>query len=165
MNQRGGLFRVAQREVCDGRARLEAQLQHSWWRTCEMVTVTTEGGVLKLQLSPLHKLLAFKGSLEIPLDAVDRVEQAPDIARSGPDGTRNPGTSIPYVIHVGSFNSGVKRTFWAVQNPEKAISIWIKHGMFASTEGRYDQVVVEVADPADTIQEIERARNRRWKAS
>lgn len=130
-----------------------------------MVTVTIEGSVLKLQLSPWQKALALKGSLEIPLDAVDRVEQASEIARSGPDGTSNPGTSIPYVIHAGSFNSGVKRTFWVVHNPEKTISIWMNYGMFAGTEDRYDQVVVEVAHPADTIHEIERALTRRPEAS
>jgi hypothetical protein len=130
-----------------------------------MVTVTIESGVLKLQLSPMHKVLAFKGSLEIPLQAVDRVARASEIARSGPDGTRNPGTSIPYVLHAGSFHSGVKRTFWDVHNPEKAISIWINDGMFAGAEDRYDQVVVEVANPADTIHEIERALARRSEAS
>jgi hypothetical protein len=33
-----------------------------------MVTATIECGVLKLKLLPFHKVLALKGSLEIPLD-------------------------------------------------------------------------------------------------
>lgn len=130
-----------------------------------MVAATIENGVLKLQLSPWHTVLAWKGSLEIPLEAIDRVEEASEIARSGPDGTRNPGTSIPYVIHAGSFNSGVKRTFWDVHNPDHAISLWINHGMFAGTEDRYDQVVIEVAHPADTIKKIKEALTRRSEAS
>jgi hypothetical protein len=125
-----------------------------------MVTATIERGTLRLQLSPLHKALALKGSLEIPLDAVDRVERAPEIARSGPEGTRYPGTSIPHLIHAGSFNSGVKRTFWDVHNPDKAISIWMKSRMFAGFENQYDQVVVEVAYPTETIKEIEAALPR-----
>jgi hypothetical protein len=122
-----------------------------------MVTATIEDGVLRLQLSPLHRVLALKEFLEIPLDAVDRIERTPEIARSGPQGTRNPGASIPPLVHVGSFDSGVKRTFWDVHNPDNAISIWIKNGMFGASEDRYDQVVVEVADPAETINEIKRA--------
>lgn len=122
-----------------------------------MVTVNIERGILRLQLSPLHKALALKGRLEIALDGIDRVERAPEIARSGPEGTRYPGTSIPHLIHAGSFTSGVRRTFWDVHNPDKAISIWIKRGMFAGFEDLYDQIVVEVADPTETIKEIQQA--------
>jgi hypothetical protein len=124
-----------------------------------MVTVTIGRGVLNLELSPLHKLLALKGSLEIPLEAIDRVEKAPEIARSGPDGTRNPGTSVPHLINAGSFNSGVRRTFWDVHNPDNAISIWLKGTMFSIGDDRYDQIVVEVADPDETIRKIEAARS------
>jgi hypothetical protein len=123
-----------------------------------VVTVKIQDGLLKLELSPLHKVLALKPALEIPVQAIDRVEIAPEIARSGPDGTRNPGTSIPHVIHAGSFNSGVRRTFWDVHNPDHAILIKLKHGMFAGLEDHYDEVVVEVGDPAATVNEIERAR-------
>jgi hypothetical protein len=123
-----------------------------------MVTATINAGVLKLDLSPLHKVLALKGCLDIPLEAIDRVAKAPEIARAGPEGTRNPGTSVPHLINAGSFNSGVKRTFWDVHNPDKAISIWVKGGMFSSGDDRYDQIVVEVANPDETIAQIEGAR-------
>ena len=122
-----------------------------------MVTITVENGLLNLELSPMHNLLAFKASLDIPLDAIDSVEKAPEIARAGPDGTRNPGTSIPFLIYAGSFNSGVERTFWDVHNPDNAITIKLKSPLFAGMADRYDRFVVEVADPAATIHEIERA--------
>jgi hypothetical protein len=122
-----------------------------------MVTATIASGVLKLKLSPLLKVMALKKSLQIPLEAIDRVEKAPEIARAGPDGTRNPGTSVPHLINAGSFNSGVRRTFWDVHNPDNAISIWLRSSMFINSDDRYDQIVIEVSDPAETIDRIERA--------
>jgi hypothetical protein len=123
-----------------------------------VVTAVIEHGVLRLELSPLHKVLALKGSLEIPLDAIASIETARETARAGPEGTRNPGTSIPHLINAGSFNSGVNRTFWDVHNPDNAIKIRLRSGLFAGIEDRYDEVIVEVANPAETIGEIERAR-------
>jgi hypothetical protein len=125
-----------------------------------MVTATIENDVLNLRLSPLHKLLAFKGSLEIPLEAIDRVERAAEIARSGPRGSRNRGTRIPYLLYAGSFRSAASRTFWDVRNPENAISIWIKDTMFAGSDEGFDQIIVEVSNPAETVGEIERALAR-----
>ena len=122
-----------------------------------MVTAVIEHGILRLELSPLQKVLALKGALEIPLNSIQSVDIAPDIARAGPEGMRNPGTSIPHLINAGSFNSGVKRTFWDVHNPDKAIRIKLTSGLFAGVEVRYDEVLVEVANPAETIAQIERA--------
>ena len=126
-----------------------------------MVTVLINEGVLRMELSSLHKVLAMKRSLEIPLESIESVEIACEIARVGPEGTRNPGTSIPYLIHAGSFNSGVKRSFWDVHNPDRAIKINVKNGLFAGIEDRYDEVVVEVADPMETIRTIEGALRSR----
>ncbi len=122
-----------------------------------MVKAKIDGGVLRLDLSPMHKILALKGSLQIPLDAIKSIAIDPETVRAGPDGTRNPGTSIPHLVNAGSFNSGVKRSFWDVHNPDNAITIRLKSGMFAGMEDRYDEVVVEVSNPAETISEIERA--------
>ena len=126
-----------------------------------MVTVFIEGGLLRLELSSLHKVLAMKGSLEIPLEWVESAEIASEVARAGPEGTRNPGTSIPHLISAGSFNSGVKRCFWDVQNPDRAIRIKLKSSLIAGMEDRYDEVVVEVAEPTETIRDIEGALSGR----
>lgn len=125
-----------------------------------MVTATIEDDVLNLRLSPLHALLALKGSLEIPLEAIDRVERAAETARSGPKGRRSPGTSIPRLLYAGSFRSAASRTFWDVRCPENAISIWIKDKMFSGSDEGFDQIIVEVSDPAETVGEIERALAR-----
>jgi hypothetical protein len=126
-----------------------------------MVTVLINEGVLRVELSPLHKVLAMKGSLEIPLASIESVEIASEIARVGPEGTRNPGTSIPHLINAGSFNSGVKRSFWDVHNPDRAIKINVRNSLFGGIEDRYDEVVVEVADPGETIRKIEGALRSR----
>jgi hypothetical protein len=126
-----------------------------------MVTVLINQGVLTVELSSLHKVLAMKRSLEIPLESIESVEIASEIARLGPEGTRNPGTSIPHLINAGSFNSGVKRSFWDVHDPDRAIKIKLKNGLFAGIEDRYDEVVVEVADPMETIRKIEGALRSR----
>ncbi len=122
-----------------------------------MVTAKIERGVLQLDLSPLHKLLALKRSLQIPLDTIDSIEIDSETARAGPQGTRNPGTSIPHVISAGSFNSGVKRTFWDVHNPDKAVTIKLRGGTFIGMEDLYDEVVVEVTNPEQTVSEVKRA--------
>jgi hypothetical protein len=122
-----------------------------------MVTVLINKDVLRVEPSSLHKVLGMKRSLEIPLESIESIEIAKEIARVGPEGTRNPGTSIPHLIHAGSFNSGVKRSFWDVHNPDRAIRINIKNGLLAGIEDRYDEVVVEVADPMETIRKIEGA--------
>jgi hypothetical protein len=132
---------------------VDAELQYLRGR-CLVVTAIVENGVLRLDLSPLHKVLALKGSLQIPLTAIESVEIDGETAHAGPQGTRNPGTNIPHLINAGSFNSAVNRTFWDVHNPDNAIVIKLRSGMFAGMEDRYDEVIVEVANPAETIVEI-----------
>lgn len=121
-----------------------------------MVTVAIDSSVVKISVRGIHKVLAMTGSLEIPLASIEFAERASALAREGPSGTRNLGTSIPYVINAGSFNAGVSRSFWDVHNPDKAIRIKLKSspGLFAGLRDRYDEIVVEVADPVETLAEL-----------
>jgi hypothetical protein len=83
---------------------------------------------------------------------------AAERARAGPKGTRNPGTSIPGLLTAGTFNAGVYRTFWDVHNPDNAISIRLRNSqLFAGIEDRYDELIVEVENPAETTERINRA--------
>jgi hypothetical protein len=124
-----------------------------------VVTAQIADGILYLRVRGLHKVWAMTDSLEIPLASIETVEAAGAIARSGPEGTRNPGTSIPFLLNAGSFNSGVKRSFWDVHNPDNAIRIKLKssRGLFSAVEDRYDEVIVEVLAPAETVAEINQA--------
>ena len=107
----------------------------------------------------LHKVCAMRDSIQIPLASIEIVRMDAERARAGPEGTRNPGTSIQGLLTAGTFNAGVKRTFWDVRNPDNAISIRLKNtqDLFAGIEDRYDELIVEVADPAETVDRINRA--------
>jgi len=107
----------------------------------------------------LDKLWAFKDSIQIPLASIETARTDAERARAGPEGVRNPGTSIAGVIRAGTFTAGANRTFWDVHNPDHAISIKLRNpqDFFAGIEDRYDEFIVEVENPADTVERINRA--------
>ncbi len=121
-----------------------------------MVDVEITNGILELRVRGLHKLWAFRDSVQIPLASIEVVRIDAARARAGPEGARNPGTSIPGVITAGTFNAGVNRTFWDVHNPDHAISIKLRNpqDLFAGIDDRYDEFIVEVADPVETVERI-----------
>jgi hypothetical protein len=124
----------------------------------KLVNAQIINGVLELRVRGLHKLWAMKDSIQIPLASIEIVRMSAERARAGPEGTRNPGTSIPGVLNAGSFNAGVYRTFWDVHNPDNAISIRLRNDRpFAGIEDRYDELIVEVENPAETRHRINRA--------
>jgi hypothetical protein len=104
----------------------------------------------------LHKLWAFRDSIQIPLASIEVVRIDAARARAGSEGARKPGTSIPGVLTAGTFNAGVNRTFWDVHNPDHAISIKLRNpqDLFAGIDDRYDEFIVEVADPVETVERI-----------
>jgi hypothetical protein len=101
----------------------------------------------------------MRDSIQFPLASIEIVRTDAARARAGAEGTRNPGTSIPGVLTAGTFTAGVYRTFWDVHNPDNAISIRLRSSqdLFAGIEDRYDELIVEVADPAETVERISRA--------
>jgi hypothetical protein len=124
-----------------------------------LVDVQISDGILELRVHGLDKLWAFKDSIQIPLASIEIVRIDAERARAGPEGARNPGTSIAGVIRAGTFAAGVNRTFWDVHNPDHAISIKLRNpqDLFAGIEDRYDEFIVEVENPAETIERINRA--------
>jgi hypothetical protein len=123
-----------------------------------MVSAQIIDGCLELDVCGTHKLWALKRTIHISLAAIESAEVAAERARAGPEGTRNPGTSIPGLLVAGSFNAGVKRVFWDVHNPDKAIRIKLNatRPLFSGIDDRYDEVIVEVADPLQTVAGINR---------
>lgn len=125
-----------------------------------MVAVSIENKILRLEVKGLHKLWSFKCALEIPLTAIEDVRKDPQLARGPGLALRFPGTHIPWVIAAGTFYKGGKRMFWDVHKPENAVVITLKsgrHDVMTYSDDRYDEVVVEVADPAETVQKIKAA--------
>lgn len=63
---------------------------------------------------------------------------------------RMPGTNIPGVITAGTFYQDGKRVFWDVHRPENTIVIDLH-------DERFNELVVEVADPAAAVSLIQQS--------
>lgn len=116
-----------------------------------MVDLSTNESVLTLHVRGADKLWAFKSSLEIPLAHIAGVRADPEIARGWYHGVRMPGTNVPGVITAGTFYQDGKRVFWDVHHPENTIVIDLH-------DERFNQLIVEVADPAAAVAMIQAAR-------
>ena len=111
---------------------------------CVMVDVRVFGDKLVLNVEGADKLWALKSSLEIPLQHVISVKADPEAAKGWYHGLRLPGTNIPGVLTAGTFYHDGQRVFWDVHHPEKTIVVELR-------DERYNQLIVEVADPAAAV--------------
>ena len=109
-----------------------------------MVDVSVGDGKLTLHVRGADKLWAFKSSLEIPLEHIAGVEADPAAAHRWFHGIKLPGSNIPGVLTAGTFYQHNQRVFWDVHNPDNTVAIALR-------DERYNQLIVEVADPAATI--------------
>ena len=109
-----------------------------------MVDLTVIGDRLRVDVRGSDKVLAFKGSLDIPLEHITGIRMDPEIAKSWNHGVRFPGTHVPGVITAGTYYQDGKRVFWDVHHAERAVVIDLCDEM-------YDRLVVEVADPAEAV--------------
>ena len=63
---------------------------------------------------------------------------------------RMPGINVPGVITAGTFYQDGKRVIWDVHHPEKTIVIDLH-------DERYNELIVEVDDPASAVNLIQNA--------
>jgi hypothetical protein len=115
-----------------------------------MVELAVGEGKLTICVQGADKLWAFKSSLEIPLVHIAAIRADPGIAHGWWHGVRLPGTSVPGVITAGTFYQDGKRVFWDVHNPANTVVITLR-------DERYDELVVEVADPQAALKMIQDA--------
>ena len=113
-----------------------------------MVEISVIEDALHLEVQGWDKLWALKSRLTIPLAHVLGVRADPAIARGWWHGIRAPGTQVPGVITAGTFYQQGKRVFWDVHQPENTIVLDLE-------DERYDQLIVEVADPVAVVRQIE----------
>lgn len=118
-----------------------------------MVVISVRGDKLRLQVKGLDRLWAMRSRLDIPLGAVRAARVDPDVARGLWKGVSAPGTHIPGFIIAGTFYQDDKRIFWDVKDPEKTVVIDL-------VGQRYDQLIVEVADPQAAVALVEGAMAR-----
>lgn len=116
-----------------------------------MVDVKIEGGKVVLTLEGLDKLWALKSHLAIPLDNVAAVRADPQIvAQKGSTGLKLTGARLGERLIAGSFRQDGKTVFWDVHDPAKAIVLDLH-------DEHYAQLIVEVADPAATVAQVQAA--------
>jgi hypothetical protein len=113
-----------------------------------MVTVSVEGANLVLVVEGIDKLWALKSRLEMPLAHIRSVCIDPPEVHDWWKGIKAYGSSIPGVLTAGTFYYHDRRIFWDVHHPENAIGIDLH-------DERYDQIIIEVADPAASIALLE----------
>jgi hypothetical protein len=116
-----------------------------------MVEIEIADGRAVFEVQGWDRLWALKSRLEIPLANVRGVRADPDVARGWWKGIRAPGTHIPGVIVAGTFYHQGKRIFWDVKDPERTIVVEL-------ADDRYDELIVEVADPAAEVARLAAAR-------
>lgn len=116
-----------------------------------MVIIEIADGNLILEVQGWDKLWALKSHMEIPLTNIEHVFADPTTTLGWWKGFRAPGTHIPSVIVAGTFYQDGKRIFWDVKNPENTIVIEL-------ADERYNQLIVEVADPIKTVKAIQAAK-------
>jgi hypothetical protein len=115
-----------------------------------MVELSIAEGKLMLCVIGADKLWALKSGLEIPLVHIAGVRADAEVARGWWHGIRLPGTNVPGVITAGTFYQDGKRVFWDVHHPERTIVIDLH-------DERYNELVIEVADPQAAINLIQSA--------
>lgn len=112
-----------------------------------MVDLSVSEGVLTMHVRGMDQVFALKSTLEIPLQHVAGVRADPEVARGWWHGIRMPGTQIPGILTAGTFYQHGQRIFWDVHNPDNTIVIELH-------DERYNELIVEVADPAAAILQI-----------
>jgi hypothetical protein len=115
-----------------------------------MVDVTINDGVVTFDVQGLDKLWSLKSRLDISLAHLKGVRADPSVAHGWWHGIRLPGTNIPGVLTAGTFYHDGKRVFWDVHNPENTVVIEL-------LDERYNELIVEVADPATVVSRLHAA--------
>lgn len=118
-----------------------------------MVALSIEDGVATFEVEGADKLWALKSRLEIPLAHIRGARVDREIAHGWWHGLRAPGTSVPGIITAGTFYQHGMRVFWDVHDPANVIVVEL-------ADERYDELVIEVADPELTVATIAAAVGR-----
>ena len=119
-----------------------------------MTEIELTENTLLIHVQGVHKVLALKSQLEIPLTHVVGAAIDPTVAEKwghlNLKELRAPGTGLPGVIKAGSFRLEGQWAFWDVHDPRKAITITL-------ADEHYTKLVLEVTDPAAAVARIEEA--------
>src|SRR4051794_24665636 len=115
-----------------------------------MAIVEIDGERLTVSVTGLDAVLAFKHTLEIPIRHVAGIDAGSAEAGKVFHGLRLPGTNLPGIVTAGSFLWAGEWSFWDVHDPRKALTIRLN-------DEHYSRIVVQVDDPAATIELVRTA--------
>jgi hypothetical protein len=119
-----------------------------------MARIETTPQSLIVYITGLDRMLTFRGSLEVPMANVLSVEYNPQDTQRELDAFWNetfiPGAVAPGKSLVGTFTEHGDRIFWDVHHADRAVTVNLTHH-------RYAKVIVEVANPEQTVREIQEA--------
>ena len=115
-----------------------------------MTEAGARDGALVIEVQGWDKLWSMTSRLEIPLENVINVRPADDEV----GGIRLLGTHLPGVVTAGTFLQEGSWVFWDVHDPAKAIVVDLR-------DERYSKLIIEVADPAETVSALKHALFRR----
>lgn len=121
-----------------------------------MAKVEVDGAAVRIELSRFERVVGLLPSTEVPLDAIDSVELAPD-PHAVVRGVRAPGLGIPRSTKIGTWRGRSGRTFVCVRGSRAAVVL--------TTVGRekktFDRYVVSVDDPEAVVAAIDDAMSAR----
>ncbi len=118
-----------------------------------MVDVTIEGGRAAFNVEGMHKLWSFRSRLEIPLTHILDVEANVEQVGRWWHGIKVLGTDVPGLFAGGTFYYHGELVFWDVSDPAKTVIVSLDHE-------RYRKLILEVADPAETVAKLRAAVKR-----
>ncbi len=108
------------------------------------VDVTVVDGDLLLTVEGVHRVLALKGSVRVPLAHVKAIVADAELGREVLAGLKVYGTGLPGYLRAGTWLGRNGLTFWDVHDPGKVVRIDL-HDEF------YSHIIVEVHDPAAVV--------------
>ena len=117
-----------------------------------MVDISITDEVVTFRIRGLHKLLALRSKIRVPLRSIVAVEPG-EAATGAARGWRLFGSWIPGLITAGTFARDGQWWFWDVVRPTRALAITL-------TQHRYSRLIVEVADPGDALLRLRQALAR-----
>ena len=115
-----------------------------------MAIVELNGDTLTVRVTGIDQVLAFKHTLEVPLEHVAGIDQDSEEAGTIFHGLRLPGTSLPGIVTAGSYFRAGEWSFWDVHDPRNAVIIRLK-------DEHYSRAVIGVDDPSGTIDLVRKA--------
>jgi hypothetical protein len=114
-----------------------------------MAEVAVVDGALRVRLSPVEKVEAVHGDIQV--DQADVVEVAVvDEPFKAVHGFRAPGTGVPGVVAVGTWRDGGRRVFVVLHHGQKAVRILLKDASF-------DELLIGAEDAGGLAAELREA--------